>query len=93
MSKKIFKQHAEFLKVLANPKRLEVMYLLRRGKFTVSDMENMIGIRQANLSQHLMVLRRTGVVTSEHEGRKVYYYLVQPALVRISATLHAIFNK
>ncbi|KKT13124.1 MAG: Transcriptional regulator, ArsR family [Parcubacteria group bacterium GW2011_GWA1_43_27] len=66
MFNKVLRQHAELLKVLANPKRLEVLYLLRQGELTVSDIELATGMRQANLSQHLMVLRNAGIVSSKH---------------------------
>ena len=75
MYKVVFRQHAQLLKALANPKRLEVVYLLRQGKLTVSDMERMLGIRQANLSQHLMSLRRSGVVAAERRGKEMHYRL------------------
>lgn len=87
MRKQVLKQHTKLLRALANPKRLEVMYLLRLGKLTVSEMERVTGIRQANISQHLMVLRRVGVVASVHKGRKVYYHLTFPGTTCISAAL------
>lgn len=87
MHKQVYKQHTKLLRALANPKRFEVMCLLRRGALTVSDMERTMGIKQANISQHLMVLRRAGVVASVHKGRKVYYHLTCPGTTCISAAL------
>ncbi len=81
--------HAEayYFRILANPKRLQVIHLLQRRQLTVSDMERAMEIRQANLFQHLMILRQARVITTEHKGRKVYYHLTCPGLTRIPTTL------
>ena len=86
-SNKVFVIRAHHFRLLANPKRLQVIHLLSKGKFTVSDIERAIGIRQSNLSQHLMILRRAGVVSAERKGRKIYYHLTRPAIFRRHASL------
>lgn len=75
MYKQVFRQHAQLLKALASPKRLEVVHLLQQGELCVGEMSRMLGIRQANLSQHLMVLRRVGVVKTHRMGKEVCYAL------------------
>lgn len=90
MFQKVFRQHAQLLKALANPKRLEVVHLLRQGRLTVSDMERMLGIQQANLSQHLMVLRRLGVVAAERNGKEQYYRLAHQNFAKASDLLRAV---
>lgn len=75
MFQKVFEQHAELLKALSNPKRLEVMQLLRNHSLRVGEMSQMLGLPQANLSQHLMVLRQLGVVGAERQGKEVYYHV------------------
>ncbi len=93
MFKKVFRQHAELLKALANPKRLEVVHLLRQGKLTVSDMERMLDLPQANLSQHLMVLRKFGVVAAERQGKEMYYHLVHRNFVLASDLLRIVLMR
>ena len=80
---------AHYFRILANPKRLQIIQLLLRRELTVSDMERETGIRQANLSQHLMILRQARIVSAEHKGKKVYYHLSCVGLVHIQATLSA----
>lgn len=75
MYQKVFQQHAKLLKALSNPKRLEIMQLLRRESLRVGEMSQMLGLPQANLSQHLMVLRQLGVVATERRGKEVYYQM------------------
>lgn len=74
--RKVLNAEAHYFRILANPKRLQVIHLLKRRPLMVSAMAQLVGIRQANLSQHLMVLRQAGVVSTERKGKKVYYHLI-----------------
>lgn len=85
MYSKLFSLQEDVFKVIANQKRLELIQLLKNRELSVTQMVEMLGIRQANLSQHLSLLRLHGVVTSRKEGLNVYYKLTD---VRIAeATL------
>ncbi len=85
MYNELFSLQEDVFKVIANQKRLELIQLLKNRELTVSDMVEMLGIRQANLSQHLSLLRLHGVVTSRKDGLNVHYKLTD---VRIAeATL------
>jgi DNA-binding transcriptional ArsR family regulator/YHS domain-containing protein len=90
MYQKVFRQHAQLLKALANPKRLEVVHLLRQGKLTVSDMERMLDLPQANLSQHLIVLRRFCVVAATRRGKEMFYRLAHPNFAGASDLLRTV---
>jgi ArsR family transcriptional regulator len=73
MDKKIFEMHAEICKVFTSPTRLEIISLLRDGEKTVNDLAEQVGVLQANISQHLTVLRQNNVVTTRKDGANVYY--------------------
>ncbi len=73
MYSKIFKLHADILKSLAHPKRLEIIHLLRDQSLSVSDIQQMLGLPQANLSQHLQVLRDQKIVTCTKKGKQIFY--------------------
>lgn len=75
MYEKLFKLQEETLKTLANHKRLEIIQLLKNKELTVTEMIEMLGINQSNLSQHLSVLRRYKIVTARKDGLHVYYKL------------------
>jgi ArsR family transcriptional regulator len=60
---------------LANPKRLEIIDRLRVGELSVTELVEALEISQANLSQHLSVMRQKGIVTTRREGLKVFYRL------------------
>ena len=73
MYAQVFELHANLLKALAHPKRLEIIQLVRDKELNVTQIQQMLGLPQANLSQHLMVLREEGVVLSRKKGKEVVY--------------------
>jgi DNA-binding transcriptional ArsR family regulator len=64
---------AELLKALAHPVRLKILEILRDGEQCVCHIEAVLGQRQSYISQHLMLLRKTGLVTDRKDGLRVYY--------------------
>lgn len=82
MDKKLFEMHAEICKIFTNPKRLEIISLLKDEEKTVSELEELAGIPQANISQHLTILRQNGVVTTRREGANIYYKIANPKILQ-----------
>ncbi len=82
--RRISSQKVRVLKALAQPVRLEIMDILRRGPACVCDLVTATGRRQPYISQQLIVLREAGLVASRSEGQKNFYHL-NPA--RLHATL------
>jgi ArsR family transcriptional regulator len=66
---------AEVLKVLANPTRLEILHRLADGALEVGRLAEAIGTTQPNASQHLAVLRSSGLVEAQRHGREMRYSL------------------
>lgn len=69
----VFEEHAEFLKAMSHPKRLEILHLLRDGQLSVTQIQDMLDLPQANLSQHLMILKDAGVLVAQRKGKNIYY--------------------
>lgn len=82
MDKRIFEMHAEICKIFTNPKRLEIISLLRDGEKTVSELSELADVPQANISQHLTVLRQNGVVETRREGANIYYKIANPKILQ-----------
>ena len=78
-----FDPHAagERLKAFAHSIRLMILQELVAGPRCVSDMEELLPARQANISQHLAVLRNAQLVDYAQDGTLRCYYLCQPRLV------------
>lgn len=87
---KVFELHAELLKALAHPKRLEILHLLRGQELSVSEIQEMLDLPQANLSQHLMVMRDAGVLESDRQGKQIYYRLAHKNFVKASDMIRQI---
>lgn len=73
---------AELIKAFAHPTRLMILQELLAGPKCVTDIEDLVAARQANISQHLAVLRFAGLVDNAQDGALRCYYLARPKLVR-----------
>ena len=80
--KNFYRIHSDVCKTLANPKRQEIMMALRDMEMSVNSLVKKTGISQANLSQHLAILRNKGIVTSRRDGIHVYYSLSSPKIIK-----------
>ncbi len=74
-NKRLYELQAEVCKTLGNPKRLEIISALRDGEKTVTDLVGILGVPKANVSQHLAVMRNTGVLSNRRDGVNIYYSL------------------
>lgn len=90
MYSQIFELHAELLKALAHPRRLEIVQLLRDHAMNVTDIYEMLDLPQANISQHLMVLRDAGVVHTHRHGKQIFYALSHPKIIEASDALRSV---
>ncbi len=75
MYSKTFAIYANTLKALAHPRRLEIIYLLRDQEMCVGEIYSMLDLPQANVSQHLMILREAKIVASRKIGKTISYKL------------------
>ncbi len=90
MYSELFELHADLLKALAHPRRLEIIHLLRDQALCVSEIYEMLDLPQANISQHLMVLRDAGVVVTARDGKQIIYKLANPRIIRASDLLREV---
>lgn len=74
--------HAEMCKTISNPRRQAILDTIRDGELTVSELIEKTGVSQANLSQHLAILRSKGVVDTRREGNNIYYSLSNLKIIK-----------
>ena len=79
---KIFELHAALCQTLANPVRLRILALLRDGEKSVNELARELGVPQANISQHLSVLRERNVLSTRREGVSIYYRIAYPKIIK-----------
>lgn len=71
----LYKQLATVTKALSNPQRLEILDLLAQGSFSVEYIAEHANMPVANASQHLQVLKKSGLVDTARDGKYIYYQL------------------
>ena len=88
ISKEQFERSARIYKLLANPKRLELLTLLNEREMTVSELVEKMGVRKANASQHLAILRYLRLVTVRREGKNAFYKISDSRIADSFATMN-----
>lgn len=73
-----YEQQAKLFKVLMHPTRLAILDILRNGEECVCHMEAALGLRQAYISQQLMVLREAGLIQDRRDGWNIFYRVMKP---------------
>ena len=79
------------LKAMANEDRLLLLCQLTQGERCVSELEELLDIRQPTLSQQLGVLREEGLVSTRRDGKNIYYQLASMEVIQIMDTLSKLF--
>ena len=82
---------AAFLKTLAHEGRLLILCHLGSGEKSVSELEQLLGMRQAAVSQMLARLREEDLVSTRREGKAIYYSLASADTGRVIALLYDMF--
>jgi ArsR family transcriptional regulator, virulence genes transcriptional regulator len=83
---------AAMCKAVNDPKRLLVLYALRSGAHTVTELCQAIGAPQSNTSQHLAILRDRGLVDADRQGNNVVYSLRHPKVIEAIDVLRTVMN-
>lgn len=81
----------EFLKALAHEARLIILCLLVDGEKSVSELEQVLNLRQPAVSQQLARLRLDNLVETRRDGKNIYYSLTRPEVIEIIGALHKAF--
>jgi len=77
----LYRLQAEFCKGMAHPKRIQILRTLKGGEKSVNELAKTTGIPQANMSQHLALLRQLGLLSTRREGTSIYYSISDPRII------------
>jgi len=77
-----YKIIAQFFKALSHPTRLMIVNELLNKERCVNDIEEILELKQPNISQHLNMLRLLNIVDFKQDGNKKCYFLSNPELIR-----------
>ena len=83
---------AECLRTRAHPHRLRMVQMLLQGDFSVGELAEACGLPSAMASEHLRLMQRCGFLTSEKDGRQVFYRVAEPHLKNILGCIEARFG-
>lgn len=82
---------SNFLKALSHEGRLMILCHLTSGEKSVTELETLLGSRQAAVSQQLARLRLEGLVACRRDGKAIYYSLSDPRAMRMMGLIHEMF--
>ena len=80
--KELYEIHAEMCKVFSNATRLEILNLLRDRELSVTELIKKTKLSQANISQHLSIMKSKGIVSSNRKGKNIYYKITNPKIIK-----------
>lgn len=78
MDEELYVRRAAICKAFANPVRLKILDLLGEKAFPSSELRRRLGVSEANLSQHLTVLKSAGIIVTSRTGKRVYCRIAIP---------------
>lgn len=78
-----YKTQSDLLKALSHATRLAILDVLRDGEQCVCHMEAILGLRQAYISQQLMILKQAGLLEARRDGLNLYYRVIKPDVFNI----------
>lgn len=84
---------ADIFQALAHPTRIAIIEMLGDRELSAGDLIEKLGMEQANISQHLAVLRSRQLVVNRKAGNQVFYSVRDPILLEVLALMRSYFQK
>jgi DNA-binding transcriptional ArsR family regulator len=85
------KRASDFLKALAHESRLMILCILAEGEKSVSELEDLLALRQPTVSQQLSRLRADGLVSTRRDGKTIYYNLASEEARVVIGAIYDVF--
>jgi ArsR family transcriptional regulator len=83
---------AGVFQALAHPTRIAILEILRDGEISAGSIQERLGAEQANVSQHLAILRGRQIVNARKEGNQVFYSLRHRVLIKVLDLMRQYFQ-
>jgi DNA-binding transcriptional ArsR family regulator len=85
------KRASDFLKALAHENRLMILCILAEGEKSVSELEDLLSLRQPTVSQQLARLRADGLVSTRRNGKAIFYRLASEEARIVIGSIYDVF--
>lgn len=82
---------SSLLKALSHETRLLILCMVSREEKTVSEIEKLLGLQQAVVSQQLARLRADKILETRRDGRQIYYRIADPQLNDLISVLYKMY--
>ena len=92
-SQRLYKLKADVIAVAGHPIRLAVIDFLKDGEQCVCDIAEFVGAKRSNVSRHLGVLLKAGVVSQRKDGLKMMYGLSTPCLLNFTKCVEGVLRQ
>jgi ArsR family transcriptional regulator len=79
----VFDKAADLFAVMSTPIRLRIISALCQGEKNVGQLLESIGVAQPNMSQHLNILFRSGVLGKRRQGAQVFYRIADDTAAKV----------
>ncbi|HWF46556.1 MAG TPA: metalloregulator ArsR/SmtB family transcription factor [Bryobacteraceae bacterium] len=83
---------ADFFQALAHPTRIAIVEQLRNGELSAGALIERLGVEQANVSQHLGVLRAKNILVNRKAGNQVFYAVRDPLIIEVLDLMRRYFH-
>lgn len=83
MEDKSLRLVAERFRVMGDPLRLRLLHIIKEGERSVGSLVDLTGASQANVSKHLQILRRAGLVERRKDGLMAFYSIADPSIFHL----------
>ena len=92
-TKKFYELKAEIIQAAAHPIRLAIIEFLADGEQCVCDIVDHVDAQRSNVSRHLSVMLKAGVVNCRKQGLKVMYSLNTPCIVKFLGCVQEVLKE
>ncbi|MBI5558486.1 MAG: winged helix-turn-helix transcriptional regulator [Deltaproteobacteria bacterium] len=82
---------AGLLKTMSHPIRLKILCLLQDREMTVGDLRTEVKTTNANVSQHLSILRNQGIISFRKDANFIYNSINDPRILKLIQNLRSLF--
>ncbi len=89
----IARMHAELCAGISDPNRIAILYVLSEQPSNVTDITRRLNLPQSTVSRHLRILRNSGLVQFERNGREVVYDLSDNRVIAALELLREVLNQ
>ncbi len=79
----------ESMRLLSDPTRARIIFLLSRGELSVGELQEILGMRQSRISTHLSLLRKAGLAADRRDGKNSFYALSESLPAGVQKILEA----